>query len=220
MNHVVSGEIPSKDLFMMCQDVNTAAFRDMPQGFHIRTCRRDELEIWKQMHLDFPHSPEQHVEYMRFMDLCYENMYRKNENLFYEKSLFVCNEYDVPVGRGFIWKVYNRINSIQWYKVLREYEGRGIGRALLTVLMKNLKKNDYPIYLHTHPSSFRAIKLYSDFGFSFVSDPIIGFRNNDLYECLPILEKYIPEKDFRNLKITRATNELLEAASSSKTLEL
>ena len=220
MNYVISGEIPSKDLFMMCNKVNSDAFSDLPSGFHIRTCRRDELDIWKQMHLDFPHSPEQHAEYMQFMDSFYDRMYRIKEDLFYKKSLFVCDEYNKPVGRGFIWKVYNRINSIQWYKVLREYEGRGIGRALLTVMMKDLTNEDYPVYLHTHPSSFRAIKLYSDFGFCFVSDPVIGPRNNDIYECLPILEKYIPEKDFKKLKIIKASRELLEAASSSGMLEL
>jgi hypothetical protein len=29
--------------------------------------------------------------------------------------------------------------------------------------------HEYPVYLHIQPSSFRAIKLYSDFGFSLLS---------------------------------------------------
>ena len=148
------------------------------------------------------------------MDKYYEEIYASNDELFFEKSLFVCNEKDSPVGRGFIWKYFNKINTIQWYKVLREYEGRGIGRAILTKIMKDLSKNEYPVYLHTHPSSFRAIKLYSDFGFKLISDPKIGYRNNDLYECLPILEKYIPVNDFKNLKITKAPQEFLEIVAS------
>ena len=219
MNRVVTGEIPSKDLFMMCGKLNNSAFGKLPPGFHFRTCRRDELDIWKQMHLDFPHTPEQHKEYMRYMDNYYNDVYAKNEELFYKKSLFACNEDDTPVGRGFVWKAYDKINTIHWYKVLGEYEGRGIGRAILTEIMKDLSSDDYPVYLHTHPSSFRAIKLYSDFGFCFVSNPVIGFRNNDLEECLPILRRFMPERDFANLKIIEAPHEFHEAAASSKTAE-
>ena len=214
MNNVINGNIPSKDLFMMCEKVNTSAFKELPPGFNFRPCRRDELEIWKQMHLDFPHSPEQHVEFMAFMDRCFNDTYAINEELFFEKNLFVCNSNDEPVGRGFIWKYFDKINTIHWYKVLRVYEGLGIGRAILTRIMKELAEKDYPVYLHTHPSSFRAIKLYTDFGFSFLSDPVIGYRNNDLYECLPILEKYIPKNDFEKIKITKAPKEFLEIVAS------
>ena len=214
MYHVISGQIPSKDLFMICETVNTDAFRELSPEYYFRKIRPNELDIWKGMHLDFPHSSEQHKEYMHFMDKCYDETYASNDELFFEKSLFVCNEKDGPVGRGFIWKYFNKINTIQWYKVLREYEGRGIGRAILTKIMKDLSKNEYPVYLHTHPSSFRAIKLYSDFGFKLISDPKIGYRNNDLYECLPILEKYIPVNDFKNIKITKAPQEFLEIVAS------
>ena len=71
--------------------------------------------------------------------------------------------------------------------VFKEYENRGIGRAILTALMKSLRLEDYPVFLYTHPSRYRTIKLYSDFGFSLVSNPVVGYRNNDLEECLPIL---------------------------------
>ena len=214
MNNVISGKIPSKDLFMICENVNKSAFSELPSEYYFRECRRDELKIWKGMHLDFPHSPEQHKEFMGFMDKYYDETYAPNEELFFKVNSFVCNSDDIPIGRGFIWKYFNKINTIAWYKVLREYEGKGIGRAILTKIMKDLREIDYPVYLHTHPSSFRAIKLYSDFGFKLLSDPKIGYRKNDLVECLPILEKYIPEKFFKNIEITNAPKEFLEIVES------
>ena len=81
--------------------------------------------------------------------------------------------------------------------------------------MKNLNKEDYPIYLHTHPSSFRAIKLYSDFGFHLISDPVIGYRNNDLNECLPILKNFIPEKEYEKIKISKAPSDFLDIVASA-----
>jgi len=219
MEHVLSGAIPSKDLFMMCPALNLSAMRELPQGFHFRMCRRDELEVWKEMLLDFPHTPEIHGEYKKIMTNYYNAVYAHKSDLFFQKCLFVCNENDTPVGRGFIWKAYDKINTIHWYKVLKEYENRGIGRAILTAIMKDLKKEDYPIFLHTHPSSFRAIKLYSDFGFCLISNPVVGYRNNDLEECLPILQKFMPKNDFENLKILEAPQYFLDAAASSKVEE-
>ena len=59
--------------------------------------------------------------------------------------------------------------------MLNEYEGKGIGRALLSYVMQSLPQNEYPVFLHTHPASFRAIKLYSDMGFKLLTDPC--YRN-------------------------------------------
>lgn len=211
----MSGTIPSKDLFMMCPAMNASAARELPHGFHFRMCRPDELETWKEMLLDFPHTQEIHDEYMKIMTDYYENVYSKKSSLFFQKCLLACDERDAPVGRGFIWKAYDKINTIHWYKVLKPYENRGVGRAILTEIMKDLKECDYPVFLHTHPSSFRAIKLYSDFGFGLISDPKVGYRNNDLDECLPILEKFMPKCDFNNLKIMKAPQFFLDAAASS-----
>jgi len=219
MEHVMSGAIPSKDLFMMCPALEHSALRELPRGFHFRMCRRDELTIWKEMLLDFPHTPEVHDEYMRVMTDYYNSVYARKSDLFFRKCLLVCNESDTPVGRGFIWKAYDKINTVHWYKVLKEYENRGIGRAILTAVMKELKEEDFPVYLHTHPSSFRAIKLYSDFGFRLISNPVIGNRNNDLEECLPILKKFMPKNDFDKLKIIEAPQSFLDAAASSEVEE-
>jgi len=212
----MSGAIPSKDLFMMCPALNPSALRELPQGFHFRMCRPDELETWKEMLLDFPHTPEVYDEYMQVMTDYYNDVYAKKTDLFFQKCLLACNEDDTPIGRGFIWKAYDKINTIHWYKVLKAYENRGIGRAILTAIMKDLADEEYPVFLHTHPSSFRAIKLYSDFGFRLISNPAVGNRNNDLEECLPILEKFMPKSDFDKLRIIEAPQYFLDAAASSE----
>ena len=216
MENVMSGAIPGKDLFMMCSALNTSALHELPQGFHFRMCRPDEIETWKEMLLDFPHTPEIHNEYMQIMTNYYDDVYANKSDLFFQKCLLVCTENDTPIGRGFIWKAYDTINTVHWYKVLKEYENRGIGRAILTAMMRDLKAEDYPIYLHTHPSSFRAIKLYSDFGFCLISNPVVGKRNNDLEECLPILEKFMLKSDFEKLKIVEAPQSFLDVVASSE----
>ena len=208
----MTSEIPDLNLFMMCSVLNGKALRNLPEGFHIRNCRKSELGIW----MDFPFDePMEAKQYRGFMESYFQDVYAGQEALFYEKCLFVCDSEDRPVATGFAWKAYDKITTIQWWKVLRQYEGRGIGRALLSVVMQSLSKEDYPVFLHTQPSSYRAIKLYSDFGFCLLNNPVIGTRTNDLEKCLPILREYMTPQAYQALKITEAPAFFLEAVSSS-----
>ena len=199
--------IPDLNLFMMCTALNPSALSTLPSGFHIRKCKRAELPVWKAMPFD---NPTEAKEYASFMDDFFETVYGEQEDLFFEKVLFVCNGQDEPIATCFIWKAYGEFNTIHWMKTVKEYEGLGIGRALISYLLKDLSSEEYPIYLHTQPGSYRAIKLYSDFGFQILSDKKIGTRENDFEECLPFLQKYMPEQDFLQLKITSAPTYFLE----------
>ena len=218
MENAIPDEIPFVDLFMMCPKLNRKAFAQLPQGFHFRMCRPDELNVWKEMSLDSPYTPETYAEYMQVMNDYYDRVYAGKKELFFQKCLFVCDS-NKPVGRGFVWKAYDKINTVHWFKVLKDYTNRGIGRAILTKILGDLNEADFPVFLHTHPTAYRAIKLYSDFGFCLVSDPVVGYRNNGLEESFPALQKIMPEKDFRNLRIVRAPQYFLDAAASSKSEE-
>lgn len=81
--------------------------------------------------------------------------------------------------------------------------------------MKRIPESDYPVYLHTQPSSYRAIKLYTDFGFALLTDPIIGYRQNHLDMCLPFLKTHLCQEDFGQLKFEKAPEEFLQAVKSS-----
>ena len=106
--------------------------------------------------------------------------------------------------------------TVLGFFVSPEYEGRGIGRGLFSEIMRTA---EYPVYVHTHPIANRAIKLYSDFGFKLITDPVVGYRQNDLHESLPYLKEALPAKDFENLQTTEANPELLEAALLSEFAE-
>lgn len=209
-------EIPDKNIFMMCAALNADALSELPAGYSVRSCRPDELGVWKAMPFD---DPAEAKEYDGFMTGFFRTVYGGKEAMFFADTLYVCDAHDRPVATCLLWKAYGEFNTIHWFKVLKEYEGRGIGRALLSIIMRNLKISDYPVYLHTQPGSFRAIKLYSDFGFALLAGEKFGSRKNDLDECLPILEEFMPEKDFRNLKITRAPEEFEKTLEKYETVE-
>jgi ribosomal protein S18 acetylase RimI-like enzyme len=194
-------DIPDKNIFMVCEALNPNALSELPASYSVRSCRPDELGLWKMMPFD---DIDLAKEYEGFMSDYFTATYGGKEELFFAKTLFVCDWQNRPLATCLIWKAYNEFNTIQWFKVLKKYEEQGIGRALLSIIMQQLEMRDYPVYLHTQPSSFRAIKLYSDFGFSLLSGDKFGIRDNDLDECLPILEEFMPKEYFHKLRIVTA----------------
>ena len=208
--------IPDKNIFMMCPTLNRAALTVLPAGYTVRTCSVEELPIWKAMPFD---TPEEAIEYEPFMTDFFETTYGGQEDLFFANTLFVCNPANEPIATCLLWKAYKEFNTIHWLKVIKGYEGLGIGRALLSLLLKDVPKADYPIYLHTQPGSYRAIKLYADFGFHLLSDAYVGSRVNDLEECLPILEQYMPKEAFQQLVISSAPTYFLNRLKAVETIE-
>ena len=58
--------------------------------------------------------------------------------------------------------------------------------------------------------------MYTDFGFAFLTDKRIGYRENGLEESLPVLMRYMPEEDYKRLRFRSAPESFLEAVLSSE----
>lgn len=197
--------IANYNLFMACYEIDKKAFGELPKNYSFRLCKRDELDIWKRLCVEKD-------EYIDFMTDYFEKVYRKDEDEFFKRCTFVCTPEGIPVGTCYIWRSYGKVNTIGFLRVLPEYEGKGIGRALLTHILKDA---DCPIYLHTHPIAYRAIKMYSDFGFQFLTNHYIGHRQNHFYASLDTLREVMPEKIFNKLKTTLADDYFLNTVLSS-----
>ena len=198
----------SNNLFMQCDEPNRNAFSSLPKGFTPRLCRRDELIIWKTMWAQ--------GKYMDFVNYYYGRVYAPFEDEFLRRCMFAVDENDKPIATAGTWLSYGEIDTVLWLYTLPEYEERGIGRGLFSDVLKNAT---FPLYVHTHPIASRAIKLYSDFGFKLIIDSIVGYRENNLQESLIYLKEVLPEKDYANLKTTKASSALLKAALSNEFAE-
>ena len=194
-----------RNLFMICKRLNPQAFSSLPHGFALRTLRREEFRAWQAM----PFDDEFTTEHLAFMDDYFRITYARDEEKFFASTLVICNEDDQMVATCFLWPAYGLYTTVHWFKVHRAYENRGIGRALLSLLFQAVKEEEMPIYLHTQPESFRAIKLYSDFGFELLTDPQIGPRKNHLIQCLPYLQEKMPQQDYDRLRFTTAPAEFI-----------
>ena len=202
------------DLFMMCEKLNRDAVSQLPEGYYFRNLRPDEFGAWKALQYSGV-DEKYHPAYHKVLDEYWKDAYEPHGDLFFKKCVFVCDKDDNIVSTGMIWNSYGKFNSLSWFKTIDAHKGKGIGRALVSFIMDKLTDDDYPVFLHTHPGSIQAIKLYSDFGFCFITDKLVGKRNNDLEESLPELKQNMQAKDFENLKTCRAPQFFLDAADST-----
>jgi GNAT superfamily N-acetyltransferase len=209
-------QIPDYNIFMMCERINQDALSDLDPDYYFRNCRPGELELWKAFPFDRDTVPP---EYEDFMNQIIKDSYSGDMDTFFRNTLFVCTKQGTPVATCSYWKAYGKINTIHWLKTRKDYEGKGIGRALLSAVMRRFDSQDYPIYLHTQPGSFRAIKLYSDFGFQLLRGGRLGTRVNELEMCLPILKEFMPKKDFEGLKMIDTPDYLIRLLEHETTIQ-
>lgn len=200
------------NLFMVCRAPERSQFGDVPEGFHLRALREEELPLWE----GFPFDGRPDAAQRAWMRDYFEKVYAPRRALFFRRCQVVTDGEDLPVATCFLWPAYEgRINTLHWLKVLPAYEGRGIGRGLLSRLLGGLGAQELPLFLHTQPESFRAIKLYTDLGFDLITDRMVGPRPNDLAASLPLLRGSMPARDYARLRFASAPAGLLSAASSS-----
>lgn len=205
--------VEDNNLFMMCESVNQEALINLPEGYYFDLLKPSELEVWKAFPFD---SEKQAFKYRPYMTEYFNNVYKSREDLFYERCILVRNKEGMAVATCFLWDAYGKINTLHWFKVKKEYENLGIGRALLSYLLKDAS---CPIYLHTQPGSYRAIKLYTDFGFAFIKDKKVGPRINQLQESLPYLKEHMTSHAYQNLKFNDAPKDFLNIVALSNVNE-
>ena len=108
------------------------------------------------------------------------------------------------IGTCIAWfepKGKHNVPVVHWLAVDDAYAGKGYARMLITqvlVIFEKLGEADR-IYLHTQPCSYRAIKLYSDFGFCMCKKDTYGTAMNEYAEAIEILKKHMTEEAFHKL---------------------
>lgn len=209
-------DIPDLNLFMMCAQPDLRAFSALPDGYTVRTCTPDDLPAWKAFPFDTDHpTPDQ----LAFMDGFFAQAYHRDMDLFFRNTLLVCDPTGLPVATCSSWPAYGKFQTIQWFKTLKSHEGRGLGRAVLSLVMQRFAPEDYPIYLHTQPGSFRAVKLYADFGFRLLRGERFGTRTNDLEQCLPWLRAFMPISHFDALEYADAPEGFVQGLVGEEGIE-
>lgn len=85
------------------------------------------------------------------------------------RCFFLVNSAGRKIGTGMAWYSDSswgeRCGRVHWVAVHADYQGRGLGKALVSMVVDHLKTLYKTVYLTTQTTSYRAINLYLDFGF-------------------------------------------------------
>ena len=141
------------------RDIPQVAF---PEGFGIRGMRPGEGTLWTNIQRDAePYFPIEDTLFQR------EFGYDLPAT---ERRCFVVTNSDA-VGVGVISAWYPRdprwegYGMVHWVAVRPAYQGRGLGKAMMTFTLNQLSQWHDRAFLGTQTKRLGAIKLYLDFGF-------------------------------------------------------
>ncbi len=195
--------IPDGNLFMWCEKPDSSAFTAVPEGFGCIPFTPDRREEW--ISLQWARGKEDPA-YLRNV---YDNTYAPGESLFPKRWILLTDQGKM-VASCQLWEAYPGYETIHWLAVDPVYEGRGLGRAVLSAVLKGI---DGPVWLHTQPASYRALKLYTDFGFALLTDAVIGRRENHLTDVLPVLSRVMTPQSYGRLRFAQCPRGFWQAAA-------
>jgi ribosomal protein S18 acetylase RimI-like enzyme len=149
---------------MVLDDLSRLPDFPLTSGYSFRGFRDGEEGLWAQIETSAGEfaSVEQGIERFR-------GEFGGKQRELGERCLFVETESGEAVGTAMAW--YGSLlpgglaGRLHWVGVRREYQGRGIGRALVSRAMALLAARYDRVYLTTQRRSSVAIRIYLDFGF-------------------------------------------------------
>ena len=112
----------------------------------------------------------------QFMQITHEtflNDFGGHESQLPGRSWFVTTEKGEDVASITAWwwdtppdcELQGRVGLIHWVARIPEYQGRKIGKAMMTKAMQRLARDHQVAYLNTSTIRIPAIRMYLDFGF-------------------------------------------------------
>ena len=113
----------------------------------------------------------------------------------YDRCFFAEDKDKNVIGTCIAWhdlKDDESVSSLHWLAVDPNYQNNGAGKALLNAVMSYYCKNHLmPVYLHTQPWSYKAIKLYLSAGFKIMKTDTFADYKNEYSEAISILKDYL-----------------------------
>jgi GNAT superfamily N-acetyltransferase len=110
------------------------------------------------------------------------------------RCLFIVSPAGEKVATATAWWNYTGVRRdpwLHWVAVKPEYQGRGLGKAVVAegISLIQAIEGDRDIYLHTQTWSHKAVEIYRNAGFEITDERNIGgYANEDYAEALTILD--------------------------------
>ncbi len=149
-------------IFMVRENLRDIPRYGLPRGYSFRTYRPGDEDVWAAIHQDA--EPLIDVDRRTF-----ERNFGYDRDALPERCFFLVDPAGRDVGTGTAWYEesfrdgdYGRVH---WICILREWQGRGLAKPLMTHVMDTLARWHDRAYLTTSAGRPPAVNLYLGFGF-------------------------------------------------------
>ncbi|MDY3855204.1 MAG: GNAT family N-acetyltransferase [Butyribacter sp.] len=200
--NILAKDIPYKSIIMRCDAINSDAYSEVPECFSIVKYNSQMKAVW----CEIQKSAGQFVGYIDDDIVAYfekKFVYEKSE--IEERCFFLRDNIDgTYVGTCCAWfseKEGKLVPVLHWLAVVPSYRNKGCARILITHILKYFEQNceQQVIYLHTQPASYKAIKLYNDFGFNITMRDSYGDAINEYEGAMEILKEVMRIDVYKNI---------------------
>ena len=164
---------------------------EITQDITIRNYRNGDEKHWAEIEYaigDFP-SVDKALAY-------FKSHYNTDE--IFDRCFFAEDKCKNVIGTCIAWhdrKGNEIVSSLHWLAVLPLYQNMGAGKALINAVMRYYCQSDLmPVYLHTQPWSYKAIKLYLSAGFKILKTDSFADYTNEYNEAISVLKDYLPKE--------------------------
>lgn len=160
---------------------------ELPEGYSFVPYTDGAEKDWAEIEASVGEfdSAAEALEYFSTGYLSYPNEVKR-------RTIFIQNSALKKVGTATGWWNYTgerRDPSLEWVAVLPEYQGLGLGKAVVFECVNRMltMEGDRDIYLHTQTWSCKAIEIYLQAGFEFMKSGTFSEYDNDYDRAMPLL---------------------------------
>lgn len=184
--------IPYYDVLMKRDNRTELPNYILPAGFRFTGFRTGDEKEWAEIETSVG-------EFKRSVDalVYFQKNYLPQVNELERRCIFIEKDYGIKAATLTVWWNYTGLRRdpwIHWVAVRPEYQGLGLGKALVSEGMKKLMdiEGDRDIYLHTQTWSYKAINIYRDAGFKITAEPgLAGYENKEYGKAMELLKSYL-----------------------------
>ncbi len=187
----IDKSIPYMNILMRCDEYRPSQIT-LPDGFHFRGYRPGDENIWAKFEIEIDDfdTYDNAVAY-------FKRKYLSNPEELKKRLICVEDKDGTPAGMVIAWFDDNhgeKISTVHWLVTSPKFQGLGIGKALVKKLLETFYElNEFPVYLHTQPWSYAAIKIYSSLGFRLLRTESILNYENEYANAIEELKKHLPQ---------------------------
>lgn len=180
-------------VIMILEDLTKLPKYELPEGYNFRNFREGDKRLWAEVETAAGEFTDLRKGIKQF-----ENEFEINQEELTQRFLILENSKKECIGTAMGWyddhffrKGYGRVH---WVGIHPDYQGKGLAKPLVSQTMEIIKERHTKCYLTTQTESYKAIKIYLDFGFI----PYIKDENGTKAWKLmanflkhPVLDKYM-----------------------------